>query len=92
MVAAFGFEAAFTRFHQVLFSNNDWQLDPRTDHLLQMFPEGFWRDMTFVLGGMCAIEAALIGGVSAVYLMGSRSEHRKLAAPVEVSAGNTQAA
>ena len=64
--AAFGFEAAFTRFHELVFSNNFWQLNPATDHLIQMFPPPFWRDMTIFLGLMCAAEAVLIGGVSAV--------------------------
>jgi uncharacterized membrane protein len=76
----------------VLFSNNFWQLDPSTDHLIQMFPEPFWRDVTVFLGAMCAVEALLIAGVSAVYLMGSRSERRHLAASVDVKSSTTQAA
>ncbi len=92
IVAAFGFEAAFTRFHQILFSNNDWQLDPRTDHLIQMFPEGFWRDITVVLGAMCAIEAGLIAAAASVYLMGSRRERRRLSSSIDVGASNIQAA
>jgi len=90
--AAFGFEAAFTRFHELLFTNDFWQLDPQTDHLIQMFPEGFWRDVTIMLGAMCAIEAALVGGVSAIYLLATRGERRHLAAPIDVSATRTQAA
>ena len=90
--AAIGFEAAFTRFHEVLFSNNLWQLDPRTDRLIQMFPEAFWRDMTVVLGAMCAIEAALIGAVSGIYLLGTRGERRRLAAAVDVNTSTIQAA
>jgi integral membrane protein (TIGR01906 family) len=90
--AAFGFDSAFTRFHQVLFSNNFWQLDPSTDHLIQMFPEPFWRDVTIFLGATCAVEALLIAGVSAVYLMGSRSERRHLSASVDVKNSTTQAA
>ena len=92
VVAAFGFDAAFTRFHEVFFTNDLWQLDPRTDHLIQMFPEHFWRDMVILLGGMCAVEALLIAAVSAVYLMGSRSERRHLAATLDVKSSRTQAA
>lgn len=90
--AALGFDAAWTRFHEVLFRNNDWQLNPATDHLIQMFPEGFWRDMTIALGAMCAFEALLIGAAAAVYLMGSRNDRRHLAASVDVKASSTQAA
>lgn len=90
--AAFGFDAAFTRFHELLFANDFWQLDPRTDHLIQMFPEPFWRDMTIVLGVMSGIEALLVAGVSVVYLMGSKSERRHLTASLDVKNSSTQAA
>jgi len=89
--AAFGFGAAFDRFHEVLFRNNLWQLDPQTDHLVQMFPEGFWRDMTILLGGMCAVEAFLIAAVSSVYLMGTRAERRHLPTSLDINS-STQAA
>jgi integral membrane protein (TIGR01906 family) len=90
--ASFGFTAAFDRFHTVLFTNDFWQLDPRTDHLVQMFPEGFWRDMTILLGGMCGVEAFIIAAVSCVYLMGTRSERRHLSASIDISSSSTQAA
>ena len=90
--AAFGFNAAFTRFHELFFSNDFWQLDPQTDHLIQMFPEPFWRDMTIVLAVMCGIEALLIAGVSVVYMMGSKSERRHLTASVDVKNSTIQAA
>lgn len=90
--AATGFDAAWMRFHEVIFRNSDWQLDPATDHLIQMFPEGFWRDMTVVLGLMSALEALLIGAVAGIYLMGSRSERRHLSGSLDVKASSTQAA
>jgi integral membrane protein (TIGR01906 family) len=90
--AAFGFEAAFTRFHELFFSNNLWQLDPNRDHLIQMFPEGFWRDMTVLLGAMCALEAALIGAFAGIYLMSTRGERRRINAAIDVNASHTQAA
>jgi len=89
--AAFGFGAAFDRFHRLFFRNDFWQLDPSTDHLVQMFPQGFWRDMTVLLGGMCAAEAFIIAAVAAVYLMGSRMERRHLPASIDISS-STQAA
>jgi integral membrane protein (TIGR01906 family) len=91
IVAAFGFDAAWERFHTIAFANDFWLLNTRTDHLIQMFPEPFWRDMTIVLGVMCAAEALLIGAASAVYLLGSRTERRRLSRSVTV-ASNTQAA
>jgi integral membrane protein (TIGR01906 family) len=90
--AAFGFEAAFTRFHELFFSNNLWQLDPDRDHLIQMFPQDFWRDATIGLGAMCAIEAAIIGAISGIYLMSTRGERRRRSTAIDVNASHTQAA
>ena len=91
-VAAVGFDAAFEKFHEVAFSNDLWRLNPRTDHLIQMFPEEFWRDATFMLGALCLIEAALIAAIAGVYLLSSRGERRHLAGSVSVGASSTQAA
>lgn len=91
IIAAFGFESAFVRFHTIAFSNNLWQLNPATDRLIQMFPEPFWRDMTIALGAMCAVEALAIAAVSVVYLAGSRSERRTLSHSIDVTS-TTQAA
>jgi integral membrane protein (TIGR01906 family) len=91
VVAAFGFDAAFTRFHELFFTNDFWQLDPDTDHLIQMFPEAFWRDMTVLLGLMCAGEAVVIAGAASLYLLATRGEQRRLGSGVEFGA-STQAA
>ena len=91
IVAAFGFESAWENFHSIAFANDFWQLNTRTDHLIQMFPEPFWRDMTILLGIMCAVEALVIAAASTVYLVGSRSERRRLAGSMSMTS-NTQAA
>ena len=91
-VALFGFDAAWSRFHTIAFANDLWLLNPRTDHLIQMFPEPFWRDMTILLGALCAAEALVISAVSTVYLLGSRSQHRRLSASVDIKSSSTQAA
>jgi integral membrane protein (TIGR01906 family) len=91
VVAAFGFDAAFERFHTLAFANDLWKLNPATDHLIQMFPEPFWRDMTILLGAMCAVEALAIAAVSVVYLIGSRDERTRLARTIDLNS-STQAA
>ncbi|MFQ5471579.1 MAG: TIGR01906 family membrane protein [Dehalococcoidia bacterium] len=67
-----GFHAAWDQFHGIFFSNDLWQLNPRTDHLIQMFPEPFWQQITLLIGAMILLEAVIIAGVSAIYLMLSR--------------------
>src|SRR4051812_41900247 len=38
------FSALFTQFHFLSFSNDLWMLDPRRDHLIQLFPLNFFFD------------------------------------------------
>ena len=58
LVATVGFDALFLLFHRISFANDFWQLDPRTDYLVLLFPQGFWFDAT-----MWAALRALAGGV-----------------------------
>ena len=84
VVAASGFDSAWTEFHVVAFSNDLWQLDPTRDHLIQMYPEAFWLDITTLIVTATLLEAALIGGAAAGYLLLSRPQHvplRTLLAP-----------
>jgi len=68
VLAYAGFEDAWRQFHFLAFTNDLWELDPDTDHLIQMFPQGFWFDITLLIGAFTMLEALLIGGVSGVYL------------------------
>ena len=58
LAATVGFDALFLLFHRVSFANDFWQLDPRTDYLVLLFPQGFWFDAT-----MWAAMRALAGGI-----------------------------
>ena len=66
--AVTGFERAFERFHLIAFSNDIWRFDPRTDHLIQMFPQEFWFDVTIFTGLMTIGEAALLSLISVIHL------------------------
>jgi integral membrane protein (TIGR01906 family) len=90
--AAFGFDAAFERFHLIAFSNDLWRLDPATDHLIQMFPEPFWRDITIVLGVMCALEGLTIASLAGAYMIVTRDEPRTLSGSIALEGSRTQAA
>ncbi len=68
LAATGGFDALFIRFHELSFSNNFWQLDPARDHLVQMFPDGFWLASTALIGGLTILECAVLGGISFLYL------------------------
>ena len=36
------FDDFFILFHYISFDNMDWLLDPTTDYLVMMYPDGFW--------------------------------------------------
>ena len=55
-----GFDRLFILFHQLGFSNNLWQLDPRTDYLVVLFPEGFFFDATMWIAGSTVVEALIL--------------------------------
>lgn len=92
-VALTGFDAAWDRFHRIAFRNDLWQLDPDSDRLIQMFPEPFWQDATYLLGLMTVAEAIVMVVVSLGYLVVAREGRRgqpeaapQPAAPAEVQA------
>ena len=62
--ALIGFDALFTQFHLLSFSNDLWLLDPRTDKLIQMFPESFFRDATLFVALEVLFGALGIGGAA----------------------------
>jgi integral membrane protein (TIGR01906 family) len=63
-----GFDRLFTRFHEISFSNDFWQLDPRQDHLVQMFPQDFWLVSTVVLAGLTIVEVLALLALAWAYL------------------------
>jgi integral membrane protein (TIGR01906 family) len=63
VASLFDFTDAFITFHEMAFSNDNWMLDPRTDYLIMLFPEGFWLDATLRIAMLSAIEAVVMGAV-----------------------------
>jgi integral membrane protein (TIGR01906 family) len=85
-LAISGFDQTFERFHMIAFSNNLWQLDPRTDHLVQMFPEGFWFDVTMFVGLLTLGEAAILTLGSTIHLTVTRGAARHALKPSQQAA------
>jgi integral membrane protein (TIGR01906 family) len=67
-----GFDQAWTEFHKLVFHNDLWLLDPATDHLIQMFPEPFWKEATYLVGGLALAETVLVVVLATGYLLFSR--------------------
>ena len=68
LLALTGFDGLFLKFHQISFSNDLWQLDPRTDYLIMLFPQGFWFDATMRIAITSVGGALGLIGTSAVFL------------------------
>ena len=57
--AVLAFDAAFEVFHGLFFSSGSYTFNPRTDHLVQLFPEQFWSDTAIAVGAV-AIAVAVV--------------------------------
>lgn len=67
LAALLNFDRLFWQFHLISFANDFWLLDPTTDYLIMLFPQGFWYDVTL----FCAIATAgmaVITGGAGIYL------------------------
>ncbi|MCK5763634.1 MAG: TIGR01906 family membrane protein [Clostridiales bacterium] len=60
------FTSAFIKFHEMFFSNELWLLNPVTDRLIQMLPEGFFLDMALSIG-ITHLSITLTLAIIAVY-------------------------
>ena len=56
-VVTFNFTGAFTAFHEMLFTNDLWILDPSTSLLINILPEGFFVDAAMQIGKYFGIVA-----------------------------------
>ena len=68
-----GFDRLFLAFHLISFTNDLWQLDPRRDYLIAMFPEVFFFTATIlIIVSVTFLSACLI---LASWIMRKRLRH-----------------
>ena len=60
------FDAAFTKFHEIFFSNDLWMFDPAEDYMIRMLPEGLFSDMVIRIGVLFITSLLILLAVSAV--------------------------
>jgi len=63
------FDALWTRFHQIAFRNDLWQLDPSKDYLIMLFPEPFWFTATLRMATTVALQTLAVAVVGIVLLL-----------------------
>ena len=62
LMIAFDFDQFFYNFHLLSFANDLWLLDPTTDYLIKLFPQGFWYDAALFCTLGTAAMALFLGG------------------------------
>ena len=72
IAALVGFDSVFLKFHQLSFANDFWQLDPRTDYLVRIFPQDFWFDATIWVAVRAITGALVLTVAGSAYLVGRR--------------------
>ncbi len=54
-VAIMFFDTAFELFHRTFFPSGTYLFDPRTERLVQLFPEQFWVDTSIAVGATAIV-------------------------------------
>ena len=62
------FDQFFLQFHEMFFSNDLWQLDPKTDRLIQIYPRDFWFGALFVTACFVIFLLLIVSGMAQWYL------------------------
>lgn len=63
LIISTDFSRYFVTFHHIFFDNDLWILDPRTDMLINIVPEGFFMDTAARIAGTFGAAAVLVFGI-----------------------------
>ena len=77
LLAFFSWDSLFVTFHTILFRNDYWLFDPRTDPIILILPDGFFMHCMIAIVGLVALGA--LGCFTAGKLTGKRMRNRKQA-------------
>ena len=70
------FTRYFILFHHLFFKNDFWMLDPATDMLINIVPEGFFRDTVFYMGFLYFSSVVILLAIC-LFLMRKWGKNRK---------------
>ncbi len=68
------FNKYFIMFHHMFFDNDLWLLDPDTDLMIRMLPEGFFLDMVIRIGSIFLIVLCIFLFISVVAVLKQRNK------------------
>lgn len=78
VLIASDFNKYFILFHEIFFDNDLWLLDPATDLMIRMLPEGFFFDMVVRIGGIFVGALAVLFVLSVIVLRRQKSNKKDL--------------
>jgi len=55
LLATVAFDALFELFHRLFFAGGTYLFDPRTERLVQLFPDAFWFETSVLLAGVIVL-------------------------------------
>lgn len=69
------FNKYFVKFHEIFFNNDLWILDPETELMIRMLPEGFFADFATRIGIFAGVTIVFFLVISViVYMIAKRKE------------------
>ena len=60
VASAFAFNQVFLLFHYIGFPQGNFTFSTRDDYLVRIFPNGFWSDITVVIGVLTVLGASIV--------------------------------
>lgn len=72
VVGVLAFETAFEAFHRLFFAGGSYTFDPRTERLVQLFPQRFWFETSIAVGVVALVLAAGLAALATWRLRGTR--------------------
>lgn len=66
------FDTLFILFHKIVFDNDDWLFNPKTDPIIDLLPETYFMECALIIAGVM-----LIGAVIAFLIFLKRRKNRK---------------
>jgi integral membrane protein (TIGR01906 family) len=66
------FDQAFELFHEIFFPPGTYMFDPKTEKLVQLFPDQFWSETSVALAGVVLVLAVLVAVIAGRIGRGAR--------------------
>ncbi len=73
IVGIVAFDVAFETFHRLFFAGGTYTFDPRTERLVQLFPQRFWFETSLAVGSVILLLSAATAWWASRRLAGAQS-------------------